>query len=251
MRIFHSRTGSMMTAAMKKSSRTTRKRERTRDSLLKAMQVVVMEKGYEKTNINDVTESADVGLGTFYNYFESKAEIMAGVVDLMLRYYHITVDEVTGSLEDSAERFAASIRYTLQTLTDNEGFGRLIVECSVPFELYAGNIRERAEADMQAGIDDGRFHVNDLQITLNMIAGSILYSGADLYFGKMPQGAISRIIESLLVLVGIDQNEAQAISLKEFPMPKPLQLPLSLLELEAYLLEKAESATPTTGDIAY
>ncbi len=229
-----------MSAAAKKPNRTVRKRERTRDALLKAVQQVVMEKGYEKTNINDVTESADVGLGTFYNYFESKSEIVSAAVELILRDYHHRVDQVTARLGDPAERFAASIRYTMGTLTDRDGIGKMIVECGVPFELYAGNIRERAEADMQAGIDAGLFQVNDVQITLNMITGSILYSGADLYFGKLPLSAIPKIIENVLVLVGMDHQRAKTISEKKFKLPKPTSLPVSLIELENQLHQQNE-----------
>tara|TARA_R110001592_G_scaffold229659_3_gene486332 strand:- start:249 stop:947 length:699 start_codon:yes stop_codon:yes gene_type:complete len=222
----------MNSAAATKTNRTARKRERTRDALLTAMQVVVLEKGYEKTTINDITEHADVGMGTFYNYFDTKAEVLAETADLILRSYHLDVDQVTAALVDPAERYVASILYTFKMFCDEGGLGKLLFECGIPLELYAGNIRDRALSDMQAGIDAGRFHVNDLMITLNMITGSTLYSGADLHFGLMPTSAIPKIIENVLLLVGIDHDEATRLAAIDFALPAPAAIPVSLLAVE-------------------
>ena len=49
--------------------RTTRKREKTRAALVNAARQLVFARGQEKISIQDITDAADVGLGTFYNYF--------------------------------------------------------------------------------------------------------------------------------------------------------------------------------------
>ncbi|MEX6502559.1 TetR/AcrR family transcriptional regulator [Pseudomonas zhanjiangensis] len=220
-----------MTAETTQPSRAVRKRERTRDTLLTAMQLCLLEKGYEKTNISDLTEQADVGLGTFYNYYDSKADILAAVIQLVLRNYHLEVDQVTAGLEDPAERLAASMHYTFNLFCDTAGFSKLLFESGVPLELYANDIRERAKQDMQAGIDKNRFQVNDLMITLNMITGSTLYSGADLYRGNMAPSAIPKIIENFLLLVGMSSAEAKRISQIEYPLPAKTRFPISLIAL--------------------
>jgi len=37
-------------------------------------------KGFEKTQLTEITSEAGVGLGTFYLYFESKTELLAEIV---------------------------------------------------------------------------------------------------------------------------------------------------------------------------
>ncbi|MGK0338981.1 MAG: AcrR family transcriptional regulator, partial [Candidatus Azotimanducaceae bacterium] len=53
---------------MVEPTRLVRKRERTRQALIEAAAVLVDERGHERISIQDITDKADVGLGTFYNY---------------------------------------------------------------------------------------------------------------------------------------------------------------------------------------
>ena len=55
--------------------RGTRKRERTRGELLKAARQVFARRGYHDASIAEITELADVGVGTFYLHFRDKDEI--------------------------------------------------------------------------------------------------------------------------------------------------------------------------------
>jgi AcrR family transcriptional regulator len=57
-------------------SRTERKKERTRKQLLEVALALFFEKGIYWTKIEDITERADVGKGTFYQYFETKEALL-------------------------------------------------------------------------------------------------------------------------------------------------------------------------------
>ena len=52
------------------------KSEQTRDALLQAAADVVGEKGFANASITLITQKAGVGQGTFYNYFDSRQEIL-------------------------------------------------------------------------------------------------------------------------------------------------------------------------------
>lgn len=54
--------------------------ERTKYHLLKAGEKLFGEKGFERTQIAEITSEAGVGLGTFYIYFESKTELLSEIV---------------------------------------------------------------------------------------------------------------------------------------------------------------------------
>jgi AcrR family transcriptional regulator len=53
---------------------------RTRKKLLDAARAVFAEKGLEAARIEEITERADLGKGTFYNHFSDKGEAMAALV---------------------------------------------------------------------------------------------------------------------------------------------------------------------------
>ncbi|TCS34048.1 TetR family transcriptional regulator [Paucimonas lemoignei] len=52
------------------------KSEQTREALLQAAADVVGEKGFANASITLITQKAGVGQGTFYNYFDSRQEIL-------------------------------------------------------------------------------------------------------------------------------------------------------------------------------
>jgi len=57
-------------------SRHERRRRRTRELLIKTTLQLVLEKGYEAITIQDITDRADLGRGTFYIHFKDKEEVV-------------------------------------------------------------------------------------------------------------------------------------------------------------------------------
>ncbi len=57
-------------------SRVERRKERTRKALLAVALALFHEKGIFWTKIEDITERADIGKGTFYQYFETKEVLL-------------------------------------------------------------------------------------------------------------------------------------------------------------------------------
>lgn len=52
-----------------------RKKQRTRDSLVRAAHELFVEKGYEETTVNEIVAAAEVSQRTFFRYFSSKEEV--------------------------------------------------------------------------------------------------------------------------------------------------------------------------------
>ncbi len=67
------------------SSRVERRTTATRRKLLHAARSVFSEKGFDLARIDDITERADIGKGTFYNYYETKEEIIQQLVSDLLK----------------------------------------------------------------------------------------------------------------------------------------------------------------------
>ena len=53
-----------------------KKKKNTREAILAAARELFLDKGYKATSMETIAESSDVAVGTIYNYFTSKAEIM-------------------------------------------------------------------------------------------------------------------------------------------------------------------------------
>ena len=84
-----------------------RKRE-TRARLLEAALRLMAVKGMEGVAINQITEAADVGFGSFYNHFESKEAIY----DALLHWVFEEFRNIRRDIADPAEVISVSVRHT-------------------------------------------------------------------------------------------------------------------------------------------
>jgi AcrR family transcriptional regulator len=82
------------------ANRNQRRRQRTRETILAAADLVFRQKGIDGTTVNDITEKADVAYGSFYNHFKSIDEVVAALVGVSLQ----RVADRTGDILKKAER---------------------------------------------------------------------------------------------------------------------------------------------------
>jgi AcrR family transcriptional regulator len=73
------------------------KSERTKERLYHTAMEMLIERGFQATTIRDICKQANVSVGTFYSYFDSKNSILFEVVRKIDHYF---VDEVQPRLED-------------------------------------------------------------------------------------------------------------------------------------------------------
>jgi AcrR family transcriptional regulator len=79
------------------SDRRLRKRDRTRRALLKSALSLFAERGIYEPSIEDVTARADVGKGTFYQYFASREALIAELVREGFALLSAEMDALEGS----------------------------------------------------------------------------------------------------------------------------------------------------------
>src|SRR6201997_3099900 len=92
-------------------SRLERRKQRTRAALIKAAQRLIAE-GKINVPVLEITQAADVGMGSFYNHFDSKEQLFEAAVADVLDAHGAMLDRLTESIDDPAETFATSFRLT-------------------------------------------------------------------------------------------------------------------------------------------
>src|SRR6201993_3626160 len=90
-------------------NRLERRKQRTRTALIRAAQSFVAA-GKLNVPVLEITQAADVGMGSFYNHFDSKEELFEAAVNEVLDEIGAILDKLTGEGEDQAETFARSFR---------------------------------------------------------------------------------------------------------------------------------------------
>lgn len=137
-------------------TRTARRAQRTRSRLEKAALSTFVEAGLGATTIEMITEKADLGKGTFYQYFSTKEELLAhlvkGAVDRLLA----RISKTVGNAPDLRSAIEAVVNAHLDYFQTNreefilffQGHGAVNLVGAAPEELEASYVRylERLEA---------------------------------------------------------------------------------------------------------
>ena len=91
-------------------SRLDRRKARTRQALIDAAVHLIAEGRADRASIQEITESADIGFGSFYNHFDSKDELFATASAEVLERWGQMIDRACAGIADPAEVFAVSFR---------------------------------------------------------------------------------------------------------------------------------------------
>src|SRR5579864_4726196 len=77
----------------RRPDRRERKRAETRERIFRAALQLFAERGYLETTVEDITEAADVGKGTFFNYFPTKEHLFMAFGEMQHAKISAAVEE--------------------------------------------------------------------------------------------------------------------------------------------------------------
>jgi len=84
-------------------SRRERRSAELRERLFRSALHLFAQKGFSETTVEDITEAADVGKGTFFNYFPSKDHILLAFSDMQLAKLEQSVNGLRASQQPLPE----------------------------------------------------------------------------------------------------------------------------------------------------
>lgn len=200
-------------------TRGARRRARTRARLLEAARELFGRQGVEATRINEITELADVGFGSFYNHFSDKDELVEAVLRDGTEAQGAAVDTLTSGLDDPAEVVALAHRHFVRLAREDPSWGWLLVRLDVSHRLLREALGPRALRDLRIGVEAGRFDVPDLAVTLNAAGGALLGVMRAVLDGHLDERADERHAENVLRMLGLPPDEAAEIARRPLPAP--------------------------------
>ena len=98
-----------------KPARSDRRTIRNRKALLNAAEKLIAEKGFERVTVDEITETADLAKGTFYNYFDDKNQLAKELASTIRQEIEAEVGVAQTGIDDPVERFVTGVCVFLRT----------------------------------------------------------------------------------------------------------------------------------------
>ncbi len=199
-------------------NRLERRKQRTRAALVKAAQTLIAE-GRLNVPVLEITQAADVGMGSFYNHFDSKEQLFEAAVADVLDTHGAVLDHLTADLEDPAAVFACSFRLSGRFFRERPQESRILLANWGALLSSDKGLAPRALRDIKAAVAAGRFTVDDPELALAVAGGALL--GVGHLLQTQPErdaGTTSdAATESVLRLFGMSADDAREVC--ALPLP--------------------------------
>src|ERR1700759_1777160 len=199
-------------------NRLERRKMRTRAALVRAAQTFIAA-GKVNVPVLEITQAADVGMGSFYNHFESKEQLFDVAVAEVLDAHGGLLDQLTASIEDPAETFACRFRLTGRLFRRRPQESQILLANGMALLVSDRGLAPRALRDIKAATRAGRFAVDDPELALAVAGGALLGLGNLLRAQPDRDDALAAdaVTEDLLQIFGLSANEAHDICRRPLP----------------------------------
>ncbi|KZF04447.1 MAG: TetR/AcrR family transcriptional regulator [Rhodococcus sp. (in: high G+C Gram-positive bacteria)] len=203
---------------MAEVNRIERRKARTKAALVKAAQGFLAS-GNTNAPVLEITQAADVSNGSFYNYFESKEELWQAAIDAALESIGDYLDSLTVGLDDPVEKFTQSFRLSGRLFRLEPQLSLVLLNSEAAAFAAARGLAPRSRRDIESAFAQGRFDVDDADLALAIVAGSLLSMGRLLLAQPERDEAttVDGTTERVLRALGVSASEARGLCSTELP----------------------------------
>lgn len=204
-----------------KPGRVERRKQRTRVALIEAARRLFAGQSIEATSISEIAEEADIAVGSFYNYFPSKDELLAALLETSFAQQLTLLRSRQKQVDDPAEKVSIAHRHLIELATNEPELGWLVVRFEVPQRIGAGALAAAARTDLEDGISKGRFKVTNSEVCLQASGGALLAVVHATLLGELPPGVGTDHAAGVLMSLGMPAEESREIASRPLPDENP------------------------------
>jgi AcrR family transcriptional regulator len=197
--------------------RVQRRKERTRAALLAAARRLFAARGVDATTVAEIAEEADIAVGSFYNYFSTKDELLAALLETLLTAQRMELESRQAQVADPAEMISIAHRHLIGLAQSDPDLAWLMIRLEMPQHITRTVLWHSASSDLQAGIATDRFDVENPNLALVATGGALLAVIHSILEGDSGTEVASAHAEGVLRSLGIAANEAAEIARRPLP----------------------------------
>jgi AcrR family transcriptional regulator len=196
-----------------------RRRQRTRLRLIQSAYELLGRPDGRNVQIDNVVQHARVARGTFYNYFESRDNLL----DVMAFELNHGLDEVLAQAPDPLVRTCWAIRCYVRKAALNPAWGWAMLNASSNGQIaFGADTYRNASETIAAGMQSGHFHVPSLQTGLDLVLGTTLHAIRAVCENRTPDAHPENVAFAILLGLGVQPDLAETLIRAPLPIIDPL-----------------------------
>ncbi len=205
-----------------KSPRVQRKRERARQRILDAAEKLMRSNGVDAVTIQDITEAADVGHGTFYTHFKTKMDVLVPIAEATAKGLTRQLDRLTADMDDAAMVVSISVRHMLHAIEQDPLWTWFLCNSKLPMDDMRRGVDGSGARDVRRGIDMGRFAPVSEEVAESFLLGALIGVVQERLTKEQVENTVEEAATLILRTLGITEKEARDIAYLPLPpLPAP------------------------------
>jgi AcrR family transcriptional regulator len=194
-----------------------RKRDRTRELLIRTAMQAFAEAGVADASVQQIAARAGVANGTFYVHFRTKEEVLAAVAERLAVDLCERISQSQATIPEGAERMAIGNRRYIGLALEAPEQARLLLSVGAAAPELLATIARYPEADLRLGQRQGAFQFASRPAALVLVMGTVREAMQRALAGPVPRSFPSDIATMVLRALGVPPAKAEAIAKRPLP----------------------------------
>lgn len=201
--------------------RRAKKQRETRIKLLEAAHKVMNDNGVDSARIADITDHADIGFGTFYNYFPDKDALARELLDCLIHDLGERIRTVAQPLRKTDMLLAMGIsnRLVLNTAMSDPIWRWWGLKPDLLFDRMSKGVGPYALEDVRIAIENGgsQLQENEAEAAWSLAVWIMVGGIHDLISGTRPPESAAFIAHSCMRVLGATHEDATRVTSTDLP----------------------------------
>ena len=188
------------------------RKAQTRERLLDAAILVIGEKGFDASSVEDFVAAADVSRGTFYNYFPTMEDLLRAVRRKLTDALMAVLDAHLPSSIPASSRLATRLHSHFALVSHDPAWGWVVMRLDATRLGRTPAMEESFDRMYREGVAAGEFRPADPLAVRSLTFGTSRMVQRDILLGLATPEHKERVVALLLVTFGLTPEDAERIS---------------------------------------
>ena len=212
-------------------SRTELRQRATRLRLREVAHGLILQQGVDGTTIQQITDGADIGFGTFYNYYATKEALAQDVLDCLIHNTGERNDRITEALgeTDPVRIVANSVRFVVREMVHNPIYRWWFEHIDLLVDRMRVGFGPFGLRDIRNAVDAGEYHLiaDDHRLAWSQLVWMMAVGAQDIIRGVHTIDDERCMVEGVLRVMGVDHAHAHAACDTDLPVVPDLPVDFS------------------------